>query len=118
MNHDGTNHTQHDEIDTATDLNERVERSLKTRSAQRGTRAAKIEGSLKKEGAKAWHLMKKRPSLGVLLTGGVALLVADAVGVGELAFAVVAAYAAYKVLRKGIPAKVAMEQAVEEIERV
>lgn len=114
----GTNHSKHDDVDTATDVNERVERSLKTRAAQRGTRAAKIEGTLKKKGAKAWHMMKRRPSVGVILTGGIALLIADAVGVGELAFAVVAGYAAYQVLRKGVPAKVAVEQAMEDIERV
>jgi hypothetical protein len=117
MEHGGTNHTKHKDVDIATDVNERVERSLKTRAARRGTRAAKVEGTLKKEGAKAWTVMKRRPSVGVILTGGLALLIADAVGVGELAFAVVAGYAAYQVLRKGIPAKVAMEEAVEELER-
>ncbi len=118
MTQSATNHSKHHEIDTATDVNERVERSLNTRAAQRGTTAAKIESTLKREGAKAWHMLKRRPSVGVILTGGAALAIANAVGVGELAIAVVAGYAAYQVLRKGVPAKVAVQEAVEEIERV
>jgi hypothetical protein len=103
--------------DLATDVATRVERSLKHRVAREGTRTAKVEVVAKKGGAKLWGVLRKRPSVGVIATGGAAFLLANAIGVGELAIAVVAGYAAYEVLRRRVPVKTAIRDAVKEIER-
>jgi hypothetical protein len=70
-------------------------------------------GSLKTQGQRAWRAMKRHPFLSVVAVAFVATAVADEVGVGELAFGAVVAFAAYKVLREGEPPL----RALEEIER-
>ncbi len=77
---------------------------------------ARLEELAKSNGAKLWHQLKKRPSLGVVLVGGVGLTAATLIGVGELTLAILAGYGAYQVLREGVPPKTAAENIVKQIE--
>jgi hypothetical protein len=112
-----TDDNQH-RVDTSTEVRARIEQSLHTRSAPEGTASAKVEHLVKREGEKLWVQLKKRPSLGVVLTGAAGLAVASVVGVGELAIGIIAGYAAYQVLREGIAPKVVAKDVVEKLERV
>jgi hypothetical protein len=102
-------------FDAASDLRARVERSLRTRSAPKGTLAARTEELVKTTGAKVWKAMKKRPSLGVLAAAAAGFALASSVGVGEVVIGIFAGYAAYQVLAEGIPVKDAAVHAAEEI---
>jgi hypothetical protein len=62
------------------------------------TRAVK-SGLAKVDGAKAIHFLKDKPSVGVVIAGGLGFAAANALGVGELAIAMAAGYAAYRALR-------------------
>ncbi|AKU98529.1 hypothetical protein AKJ09_05193 [Labilithrix luteola] len=104
--------------DTATDIRHRIERSLRTRLAPKGTVAAKVESALKRRGARAWSAMKKRPSIGIVAAGGAGLALATAVGVGELAIAAATAYAAYQVLSEGLPPDIAVKETLNKIEEI
>jgi hypothetical protein len=88
----------------------RVERLLRTRHAEEGTPSAKIEEAIKRKAERLWTELKKRPSLGVLLSGGLGLGLASVVGAGEMVVAISAAYAAYLVLREGVPPVQAVEK--------
>lgn len=104
--------------DTATDIRHRIERSLHTRSAPKGTVAAKVESALKRPGARAWLAMKKRPSIGIVAAGGAGLALASAVGVGELAIAAATAYVAYQILSEGLPPDIAVKDTLNKIEEI
>ncbi|MDF2697253.1 MAG: hypothetical protein K0S65_5636 [Labilithrix sp.] len=90
----------------------RVEHTLHTRSAAEGTAIAKAEEEIKSNADRVWNVLKKRPSLGVVLSGGIGLALASAVGAGEVFIAVSAAYAAYLVLREHVPPAVAVEETI------
>lgn len=96
---------------TARELRHDIERVLRRRRARPGTTTATLESRLKSTGARGWHFLRRHPAMGVALVGGGAFAAAASVGVGELAFAVGAAFAAYKVLRKGE----APDRAIEDV---
>jgi methylmalonyl-CoA mutase N-terminal domain/subunit len=91
-----------------------IDRTLRHRRAPPGTLRSRAEDRAKRAGERAWIGLKKRPSLGVIGIGGLAVAAAGAVGVGELALGIAAGLAAWQVLRKGK----SVEQAIEDIERV
>ena len=103
-------------MDTARTISEDIDRTLGRRTAPRGTARGRAEDTMKHAGGRLWHGMKKRPSLGVLVVGGLAVLAADAVGVGELALGLAVGYAAYQVLCKGKSVDAAIHD-VEEVEK-
>ena len=53
---------------------------------------------LGRDGAKAVRVLKRKPAIGVMLAGGAGILAASVIGVGEVAIAMAAGYAAYRVL--------------------
>ena len=103
-------------IKTSREVRHRIDFSLLTRNAPRGTRIARLEEVLKHNGAKLWHQLKKRPSIGVALVGGIGLTAATLIGVGELTLAIIVGYGAYQVLREGVPPKQEAENIVKQLE--
>jgi hypothetical protein len=87
--------------DTGSHISADIDRTLERRTAPPHTWQAHAEETIKHDGRKLWQAMKKRPSVGVLVFGGLAVVAADAVGVGEVALGLGVGYAAYRVLRKG-----------------
>jgi len=87
--------------DTASHISADIDRTLERRTSPPDTWRAHAEETIKHDSRKLWQAMKKRPSLGVLAFGGLAMLAADAVGVGEVALGLGVGYAAYRVLKKG-----------------
>lgn len=77
----------------------------------RGTAAA--ERAAEHLGDLLWHRIKRRPYLGVALFAGTGLALASWIGVGELAVAAAAGYAAYKVLRQNEPPSRAVREALQ-----
>jgi hypothetical protein len=53
---------------------------------------------MEKVPTKAVGLLKKKPAIGVVAVGALGLVAANAIGVGEVAIAMAAAYAAYRAL--------------------
>lgn len=104
-------------IDTSAEVRARIEHALHTRTAPRGTMAARLEQLVKTGGGALWAQLRKRPSLGVVLAGGVGLALATVVGVGELTIGIAAGYAAYQVLREGVAPETAAKNIVKELER-
>ncbi len=88
-------------IDAATRISADIDHALDARNAPRDTWRGSMEETMKHDFGLAWQAMKKRPSLGVLVAGGLAIAAADAVGVGELALGLAVGYGAYRVLRRG-----------------
>jgi hypothetical protein len=101
------------ELPFAEEVRHRIERMLRIRRAPEGTARRDIESRMKDAGASLWTAMKKRPSIGVVLWGGVGLMAAEVIGVAELAAGIAFAYAAYQVLRKGMPVADAIEKGLE-----
>jgi hypothetical protein len=87
-----------------------LERTLHERVAPPGTRARRVESSLKISAGRTLDRLKKHAGVGVALAAGLGWLAADVVGVGEITMVVGFAYVAYEVLRKGVP----LEKAVGE----
>jgi hypothetical protein len=87
--------------DTASHISADIDRSLERRTSPPDTWRAHAEETIKHDSRKVWQAMKRRPSLGVLVFGGLAMAAADAVGVGEVALGLGVGYAAYRVLKKG-----------------
>jgi hypothetical protein len=52
----------------------------------------------RREGRKAIRVLKRKPALGVVAAGGLGILAASVIGVGEVAIAMAAGYAAYRML--------------------
>jgi hypothetical protein len=52
----------------------------------------------RREGKKAMRVLKKKPALGVIAAGGLGIVAASVIGVGEVAIAMAAGYAAYRAL--------------------
>jgi hypothetical protein len=67
--------------------------------ARRGSLGVRAVETIEHDAHKAWVALKKRPSLGVLVLGGLAVAAADAVGVGELAMGIAVGYGAYRLFR-------------------
>jgi hypothetical protein len=57
-----------------------------------------VSEDVRREGKKAVGVLKKKPALGVVLAGGLGILAASVIGVGEVAIAMAAGYAAYRAL--------------------
>ena len=53
---------------------------------------------LRRDGVKAVGVLKKKPAIGVIMAGGLGILAASVIGVGEVAIAMAAGYAAYRAL--------------------
>lgn len=53
---------------------------------------------VQKKTSKAIGLLKKKPALGVMIAGGLGFVAANVIGVGEMAIAMAAGYAAYRAL--------------------
>jgi hypothetical protein len=87
--------------DPASTISADIDHALDSRWAPRDTWRGSVEETVKHDCGVAWRAMKKRPSLGVLVFGGLAIAAADAVGVGQLAMGLAVGYGAYRVLRKG-----------------
>ena len=68
--------------------------------AEQRPEEATAETKLQKVGPskRAVGLLKKRPAVGVMAAGALGLVAANVVGVGEMAIALAAAYAAYRAL--------------------
>jgi hypothetical protein len=88
-----------------------IERSLHARRAMPGTRTATLEDRVKRAGRQTWELMKRHPSVGVVVAGGAAFGAATLLGAAELAAGAGAAYAAYQILKKGKPLRESIEEA-------
>jgi hypothetical protein len=58
-----------------------------------------------------WRVLKRRPYFGVVVTAGLALGAATAIGIAELALTVGAGYAAFQILRLGVPPSEALKRA-------
>lgn len=87
--------------DPASTISTDIDRTLEHRSAPPDTWRRQAEDLIKRDTSKAWNAMKHRPSLGMLVFGGLAIAAADAIGVGELALGLAVGYGVYRVLRKG-----------------
>ena len=103
-------------VDTSTEVRARITHALHSRHAPRGTRLAKLEDDLKRHGMTVWKLMERRPLAASVVVGGTGLAVAMSVGVGEVTLAMLVGYAAYQVLREGVPPKEAAHQMFAELE--
>lgn len=70
------------------------------RSKERAEKLFKrVEHEVERDADKALEALRRRPSIGMLIFGGAAVLAADALGVGEVALGVAIGYAAYQALR-------------------
>jgi hypothetical protein len=105
-------------LGTGHEVRARIEQALRVRSAPPGTAIAKLEQVAKDAGARVWVHLKKRPSIGVVTVGIAGLAVASVVGVGEIAIGMIAAYAAYQVLREGLSPGEAAKKIIEELAKV
>ncbi len=98
-------------------LHREIDDLLSSRRARQGTALARVEDTTKRAGAKLWSELKKHPSAASLGAGGVGLAIAEVVGVGELLLGAIAGYAAYEVLKRGVPLSQALEEAERKIGR-
>jgi hypothetical protein len=105
-------------IGTGHEIRARIEHALHVRSATPGTTGAKLEQVVKDTGSRVWIQLKKRPSIGVVVVGATGLAVASVVGVGEIAIAMIAGYAAYQVLREGVSPGEAAKKIMEQIAKL
>jgi len=92
-----------------------IEAALSRRSTQPDTQARLVEDAAKRGGASVWSGLKRHSYVGMLAIGGLGVLVADLVGVGELAFGVAAAYGAFRVLKRGEAPEEAVEAVLSEV---
>jgi len=99
--------------DLGREIHHDMERMLERRSAPRDTLRARMEDEAKRDIGRVWNTLTERPSLGAVALGGLAILAANAVGIGELAMGVGMGYVAWKVLRRGEP----LDEAVEPAEK-
>jgi hypothetical protein len=87
--------------DPASTISSDIDQALDRRTAPPDTWQGRLEDQLKHDATRVWHALQRRPSVGVVLFGGAAILAAETVGVGEVALGIAIGYAAYRVLRKG-----------------
>ncbi len=78
--------------------------------AMRATAA--VENLVEHGADRLWRRLRRRPYVGVVLAGGLGVLLADFVGVGEIAIGALVAYAAYQMLAKNEPPSKALRQAL------
>jgi len=83
------------------------------RNAPAGTWRAHVEDVAKRGGARVWNTLKKHPSIGVVVFGGLTMTAASAVGVGEMVLGITIGYAAWQGLRKGKT----IDEALGEVQR-
>jgi hypothetical protein len=76
------------------------ERPLEHRGSRVHAWRVHTEETLERDAEKALGALRKRPSVGVLLLGGLAVAAADAIGVGEVALGLAVGYAVYQYLHK------------------
>lgn len=72
-----------------------------------------LERSIERIGDALWRRMRRRPYVGIGVTGAAALTLASLVGVSELAFASFVAYGMFKILRLHEPPSQAFRDAVQ-----
>jgi hypothetical protein len=72
-----------------------------------------VEGGLGMVGRGIWEVFRELPILGALVGGGLGLGAAMAVGVGELAVTLIAAYVGYRMLAYGESLTEAFEKSIE-----
>lgn len=72
-----------------------------------------IEGGMGAVGRGIWEIFRELPILGALIGGGLGLGAAMAVGVGELAVTLIAAYVGYRMLAYGESLTEAFEKSIE-----
>ncbi len=97
--------------DASREISASIDRTLRQRSAPRGTWRAEAEHVIKRGCSLGVSELRRRPSIAVVLFGGLAILAADAIGIGELAMGIGVGYAAWKVFRKGEPLDEALREA-------
>ena len=105
-------------IDASTEARARIGHWLHVRAAPAGTTIARWEDVAKRGGMKVWCRLVKRPSIGVVLASGFGMAVASVVGVGELTIAIAVGYAAFQVLREGLPPGAAVEDMARRLEKL
>jgi hypothetical protein len=69
-----------------------------------------LEHTAERVGDVLWHQFRRRPYLGVVVTGVAAFTLAATLGVGELAVAGLAAYGMFKILRRNEPPSQAFKE--------
>src|SRR5262245_10557808 len=72
----------------------------RVRLARAAPSIRRARARLRRAGSNLGALVRGRPLVGVALIGGLTLLAADAVGIGEAALALGAGYAGYRLLRR------------------
>jgi hypothetical protein len=92
--------------------------TLRTRRARPDTAVRKLEDGVKAAGLRAWRMMQRHPYLGVLAVATLGIAAASAIGVGELAVGIGAAYATLNVLKGRETPEEAVEQVIREAEHV
>ncbi len=102
-------------MDVPTELRARITHALRTRHAPADSMAGVAEDKAKTGAGILWRAMRRRPVVSSAAIGAVGLAAAMTIGVGELAAAAIVGYAAFQVLREGVPAKQAAERAIEEL---
>jgi hypothetical protein len=81
---------------------------------ERASRATVVfEHSMERIGDVLWRHLRHRPYIGVGLTSAAALTLASFVGVGELAFACLAGYFMFKILRQHEPPSKAFRETAQ-----
>ena len=99
---------------TARQIHDDIEQTLGSRKARGAMREA-LENAVKVRGLFVWGAMKRHPFFAMVAIGTCAVAAAATVGVAELAFGSVLAFAAYKVLREGEPPMKALSEAEHEM---
>jgi hypothetical protein len=84
-------------------------RAIEHRRARREPLRVRAVETIEHDAHEAWMALKKRPGLGVVLLGGLAVAAADAIGVGELAMGIAVGYGAYRLFFRREEAKPAGE---------
>src|SRR5262245_23134488 len=82
-------------------------------SASGKTVLRSVEDSLGTVGRGIWEVFRELPILGALVGGGLGLGASMAVGVGELAVTLIAAYVGYRMLAYGESITEAFEKSIE-----
>jgi hypothetical protein len=90
------------------------EASLTDSIAESGTEALRgMEGGITSITGGIWEIFHEHPNVGGILSGGVGLAAAMAVGVAEVAAAVAAGYLGYRIFAYGESFTEAVEKAIE-----
>jgi ElaB/YqjD/DUF883 family membrane-anchored ribosome-binding protein len=95
-----------------------IETSLSSRHADPHTSARRFEDKIKREAAKAWSVLKRHPYTTVGGVAALGVLAAATVGVAELTFGVLIAYAAFNVFHGNEKPSQAVGEIIKELEHV